>query len=494
MSTLNHNTAECESVVRRLLEINIQITSLLVHIKQNSDIHISSDMRHIDLSEQTNFFSLLDPELAMYAVDFNMDQNTQYIKQGMNMWHEQRKKAQVTGSTLRAAIGLDTLSKQKDHYYVHINGCQPPPPSPQLQQLFDHGKKNEVNTIATIVSTAGPALLPDCHALFEVGPKFIHSPLQRNLMEVSADGIFMCTKGCNYPNYHQHGDRKFLVEIKSPFPSEEVAETVYYEVPPRHVPQLLAEMKAYECNELWLVCSIKTSCTVISVTFDEELWNSMWSLVLEFYEPDKPKLQTRVHPLNRELRLQINEFIRRKSVLLCEIPTISGEDGHVYIDPSFSSPFSPNMQRAANDQDVPHIVTCNRKISSEAISAFNACHEVLRTPAKELVVFMLTNKDHKQNKHILYSYPIAYAMKGSSMTNADLQFMVDKLCNVLLHKNIPILCEAYDGQWHNHITHTINGGPLTKMHGRSTWSRISKLSKDKCIEELSVHSIVKDIH
>ena len=32
MSTLNHNTAECESVVCRLFEINIQITKLLAHI------------------------------------------------------------------------------------------------------------------------------------------------------------------------------------------------------------------------------------------------------------------------------------------------------------------------------------------------------------------------------------------------------------------------------------------------------------------------------
>ena len=32
------------------------------------------------------------------------------------------------------------------------------------------------------------------------------------------------------------------------------------------------------------------------------------------------------------------------------------------------------------------------------------------------------------------------------------------------------------------------------MHGRSTWSRISKLSKDKCIEQLSVHSILKNVH
>ena len=106
---------------------------------------------------------------------------------------------------------------------------------------------------------------------------------------------------------------------------------------------------------------------------------------------------------------------------------------------------------------------------------------------------MLTNKDRKQNKHIPYSYPIAYAMKGSSMTNADLQYMVGKLRDVLDSKGIPVLCEAYGGQWHNHITQTLSGRHLTKMYGRASWSHISKLSKDKCIEELSVHSIVKNV-
>ena len=92
------------------------------------------------------------------------------------MWHKQQEKARVTGSTLHSAIGLDTLTKQKEHYHVHINGRQPPSPSAQLQQLFDHRKKNGVNAISTLVSTAVPALLPDCYAFFEVGPKFIHSP------------------------------------------------------------------------------------------------------------------------------------------------------------------------------------------------------------------------------------------------------------------------------------------------------------------------------
>ena len=313
-------------------------------------------------------------------------------------------------------------------------------------------------------------------------------------MEVSPDGIFMCTKGNTCPNYHSHGDKKILIEIKSPFPTDENPETVYYAIPPRHVPQLLAEMRAFECNEIWLVCSIKTSCTVISVTFDEDLWNSMWLLVLEFYDAEKPKMQTKVHPMNLGLRLRIKKFIKTHSKLICEVPTITGEVGNVCVDPTFSSPFSPNMQQMFSESELNSILTHNKKISSESASAFNACHEVLRIPAKELLVFMLTNKDRKQNKHVPYSYPIAYAMKGASMTNADLEFMVGKLRNILSQKKIPILCEAYDGQWHNHITQSKSGAHLTKMHGRSTWSRISKLSKDKCIEQLSVHSILKNVH
>ena len=134
----------------------------------------------------------------------------------------------------------------------------------------------------------------------------------------------------------------------------------------------------------------------------------------------------------------------------------------------------------------------NKFISIDAKSAFTSCHEVLRTPAKELLVFMLTNKDRKQNKHVPYSYPVAYALIGSSMSNCDLYFMVNKLRNEFKKRNINVLCEAYDGQWHNHIVLGSNGQHLTKMHGKITWQCISKLSKDKCLEQLSVHSIMKN--
>ena len=141
MSTLNHNTAECESVVRRLLEINLTLTELLAQMMKNSDVHVNPDIRHIDIAEHSNCFILLPPDIAKYAMNLNEDANTQYIKQGSTMWHEMRKKARVTGSTLRMAISLDTLVKQKDHFHQFVIGRTPPPPTPELQRLFDHGKK-----------------------------------------------------------------------------------------------------------------------------------------------------------------------------------------------------------------------------------------------------------------------------------------------------------------------------------------------------------------
>ena len=85
-------------------------------------------------------------------------------------------------------------------------------------------------------------------------------------------------------------------------------------------------------------------------------------------------------------------------------------------------------------------------------------------------------------------------MKGTSMSNSDLQYMVKKLRNTLIENKIPVLCEAYDGQWHNHITLSNDGESLTRMHGRTTWNSISRLSKDKCIEQISSHSILKTGH
>ena len=120
MSSLNQNTAECESVVRHLLEMNMLTTQIMSSINNNSDIHIQNKPRHISVTEHANNFQLLPPEIVKYVLDIENDTNIQFIKQCSPEWFQIRKQARFTGSTLNSGIGLDTLQKQKQHFYVHV--------------------------------------------------------------------------------------------------------------------------------------------------------------------------------------------------------------------------------------------------------------------------------------------------------------------------------------------------------------------------------------
>ena len=101
MSTLNQNTAQCESVIRRLLEVNMKAMEIMAAIYSNSDVHIGERARHISLIEHANNFQLLPPEIVQYILNLEDDRNIQFVKQRSEKWFHIRKQARVTGSTCR---------------------------------------------------------------------------------------------------------------------------------------------------------------------------------------------------------------------------------------------------------------------------------------------------------------------------------------------------------------------------------------------------------
>ena len=176
---------------------------------------------------------------------------------------------------------------------------------------------------------------------------------------------------------------------------------------------------------------------------------------------------------------------------MCEVPTVTGEYGSITIAENFNFPYAPAHAHQEILKTNERISQENFLLNADTQRAFNQCHEVLRDPGKELLVFMLTDKDRKQSNNVPYSYLVAYALKGKSMSNKHLEYLVNKLREELKNRNIPVLCEAYDGQWHKFITEDNQGNSLTRLHGRDNWNKVSSLSKDKCIEEISSLSIVK---
>ena len=123
-------------------------------------------------------------------------------------------------------------------------------------------------------------------------------------------------------------------------------------------------------------------------------------------------------------------------------------------------------------------------IAAECQHFFMNTHTSLRSQASEIVVFMATNKNRIQTDSIPYSFPVAYTMKGSSMSNDDLCFMVKHLHEEFRKHSIPILTEVYDGQWHQHITTDSDGNCLTKLSWHHRWQEISTYSKQKFISKM----------
>ena len=74
----------------------------------------------------------------------------------------------VTGSTLYQSLGLDGLKVQRDHFDKVVYGIQPIDKPPDVLTAIEHGTKNEINAVATLVWEILPVLYPD-HMYTEEG-------------------------------------------------------------------------------------------------------------------------------------------------------------------------------------------------------------------------------------------------------------------------------------------------------------------------------------
>ena len=184
------------------------------------------------------------------------------------------------------------------------------------------------------------------------------------------------------------------------------------------------------------------------------------------------------------LKKRIREYIATHTSFFCEAPTLRGEFGSLTVSDVCQSAYAvtPNIHVSeVCDKDVDFDTAV---VSSETTHFFQNAHTVLRMKASEIVVFMATNKDRMNIDSVGYSFPVAYAMKGSTMTNADLRYMVNALWHEFQKRSIPILAEVYDRQWHQFITSDADGNSLTKLCWRHKWQEVSNFSKQKCLNSM----------
>ena len=120
-------------------------------------------------------------------------------------------------------------------------------------------------------------------------------------------------------------------------------------------------------------------------------------------------------------------------------------------------------------------------------------YNLLRTVASEILVFMLSDLDRIYDMECNNAHPVAYALKGPSMSTDIFSKMMEKVISEYEKNKLNVLVTASDGQWHLCGIRDKAGNPLTvhQLH-KDNWKNMKTFSELKtalgvdCLSKLQV--------
>ena len=112
--------------------------------------------------------------------------------------------------------------------------------------------------------------------------------------------------------------------------------------------------------------------------------------------------------------------------------------------------------------DIPYMTF--QEICYQLSDMIEEGYNFLRVKASEILAFVATNSDRILQPGIPPHLLIAYGMRVHSLPMKTMRNMVNDLRNELQKCNTSVLCEVYDGQFHQLIVRSENAEPLTKQH------------------------------
>ena len=103
------------------------------------------------------------------------------------------------------------------------------------------------------------------------------------------------------------------------------------------------------------------------------------------------------------------------------------------------------------------------EICDLAIETIKDCIQILCEEAYEILDFLAADSERKPIPGVPCHLPLAYALKGSSLSIDIMCKLVDDLHDHCTEHDIDVLCEVYDGQFLQLILKDDNAQPLTRM-------------------------------
>jgi len=417
----------------------------------------------VDMTHQLNYHQLYQNYQT---------QDSRYVKQRTDQWFTFRSEALVTGSTCNNALGLGRLKQQQSHYdKVVLGKPENRVFTEEQKQNMEYGTLHEIDGIATVVGRILPAFYPNVE-YFEEGCVRMSLDDQQSFFVVSPDGSLKKT----------NGEIAMMYENKCKTQNNFSA-NVYYNIPKYYIPQLLCEMKAYECDLLFFTCWSEKSTTLFEVTFDDNIWASISGELHDVFVKSASKRPTKFSKNVPALRSQIDEFCKTHVNFVAEFPSCRAinvpKDDSIISNTPYA--WKENYELEQSTVSVETVSAALHDCLKWLDTAYNLC----RTVTTEMLVFMANDLDRVYHAEINNAHPVAYALKGPSMSNEAFGGMVEQVIGACESYGFKVLATASDGQWHKYGVRDRDNRPLTILQlQKDLWVTVRKIQKQEQLKEI----------
>ena len=409
----------------------------------------------------------------------NSNESPPLTRQRTDAWFRLRETALVTGSSINKAIGLEGLKKQKEYLQEKVGLKAPAPVSEDLQRRFDYGTENEVNAVATFITTFLPAFCPEL-SFYEEGCYIVEGHDGNPHLIVSPDG--------SVRNQEKESDVIAGIEIKCPYPGKNFTTPVHYEIPRYYIPQILSEMHCLGVNNLYYMSYSAESMAIHNAEFQLSLWNRISEEITNVNANKSPKKLSDGLP---KLKAEIDEYRKTKVSLIAEVKSrkaILCDHPDADVSRIYHTTSAASTMVSKKPVDLSEVYRTYMRCEG----LITECHRLCAIKASEVLVFLVADLDRVYKQELPHAFPVAYGLKGYSMKTEAMRKMIQDVLLCLFMKGLYTPVISYDGQWAKLALQTQHGAPLTLLQlQRNVYNDVKSRSVSVLTRQIFEAGIVK---
>ena len=463
--------------VKKVFKINLEIHDIMAQLQKNK--HLFSIYSNPNVSEKSNVRLLHAAETVSANID-PLDY-PHLIKAGSDIHKDLVRQSLMTTETIFTAVGWNKVWSMKNHFKRFVL---------DIGYNEDCTSVNHVG-LTTLTNIIMPSVLPSCAVLYEEGCRYLNGKNRNKLICSPSHWIIR--------HHHTTSEKKWKCNHLIDMDYDNIA-VIFVDgdmngsigLSNCDIVNAVATMRIVKCMKLWDVQYYDNSVMVTECTYDSETWRSIWKLIQMYYDQKIPTQPKSTSEIQRDIIPILKKFAETNTKAMLEVPLMRDVIGQYRMVGKFSAYNIPKTPMRSENMEIPYMTF--QEICYQLSDLIEEGYNFLREEASEILAFVATNSDRIIQPGIPPHLPIAYGMRGHSLPMKIMRNMVNDIRNELQKQNMSVLCEVYDGQFHQLIVRSENSEPLTRlqmMHDHFN-TVMKKYDKKELLEKIMSYSEITE--